>query len=394
MVGSHGDVRAVTQNVRVAVIGPFGPPQMAAIRVFAEHGIETVFFHLGAGRRLRRTPPILAGYEMLPGDVTSRSGGMARMADLVAQHGCTHTIAIAYRLSRWLDEALAPLGDAVTVCSPAPGTFAFLDGKAEQIALAGHLGFELLPTHMLTSVADAEPIPDADYPLVLRPDGPTSPHFKIEKIDDPAALTAFLATFVRGYRIVAQPYTPGPNILMQGARAVDGRLMDHAAFIADYKYQGVTQRLRPIETPPGLDARCKAFVAEAGITGAYHFDLLHDEKTGRTYFLEINGRLGGTTNKVRCCGYEQPLYMLACYDGAPWRDTPPQRRNRRVSNRISIAKRLDELRLQGPNPLDFPVGPRRNLMAKLALGMLGWTDENISVRHWRTTADYFAQMLG
>ena len=211
--------------------------------------------------------------------------------------------------------------------------------------------------------------------------------------DNAAALSEFLQRFSEADRLVAQPYTPGPNILMQGARARDGRIMRHGVFLADYKFGGVTQRLRPWSVPEAVHASCEAFVAQAGITGAYHFDLLYDQKSDTPYFLEINGRLGGTTNKVRCCGYEQPIYMLACYGGAEWRDSPPPPKEKRVSNRFSILRRLNDLRHSEPDLLDFPTGPRPQLIRDLAVGLLAWTDENLSARHWRTTVDYHRQML-
>ena len=380
-------------ETRVAILGPFGPPQIASMRVFSNRGIPAVFLHSGEGPEPRLSQQVLAGYQRLPADLTDMEDGAELLARALDWHRATHLISVGYGQSRWAADAIAETGSEVVPCTPAPETYDFLEGKAEQIALAREVGFDLLPTYELEDSSGAAAIPDGDFPLVLRPDGHVQPSFKIEKIDSRTALERFLQGFAPGFRIVAQPYTPGPNVIMQGARAVDGRQMRHAAFLADFKYKGVTQRLRPIETPPGLEELCSEFVRRAGITGAYHFDVLRDQESGRNYFLEINGRLGGTTNKVRCCGYEQPLYMLAAYGGAPWQETPPPRLQRKVSNRFSVLKRLAELSRSNPDPLDYPTGPKGPLVARLTRGLVTWTDENVSLHNWQLTADYHRQML-
>src|SRR5690606_1311455 len=76
---------------------------------------------------------------------------------------------------------------------------------------------------------------------------------------------------------------------------------------------GVAITLKPQRTDPSLLDRCRHFVDMLGYVGVYHFDLLKDERSDAAYFLEINGRLGGTTAKVHAYGYDEPAMLLRAF---------------------------------------------------------------------------------
>lgn len=188
----------------------------------------------------------------------------------------------------------------------------WLRSKRHQIELARELGFQVLPTWFLSSGADAESIAEADYPLVLRPDTPaaTVPNFKIHLARSPRELTQFLA-HLEGVRapIIAQPFRSLPNLLVHGVRSSAGAIVALQSFLVYRKFLGVSLSLRPVTCPPDVARRCAEFAAVAGVTGCFHFEFLQSP-AGDSYFLEINTRFGGSTDKVARLGFDEPRLTL------------------------------------------------------------------------------------
>ena len=75
-------------------------------------------------------------------------------------------------------------------------------------------------------------------------------------------------------------------------------------------------------TDESLERNCRRFAAGLGLSGVFHFDLLQDTASGQVYFLEANGRLGGTTGKVLALGWDEPA-SLPYVHGAICADLPP-----------------------------------------------------------------------
>lgn len=374
---------------RVALIGRYGPPQIACIRSWLDAGLVVGFYHLADRGRLRFTPkrlahywPLSAGFVTLP-DAAARLRGQLEKWDAWA--------AVSYRelaFLRGLSGVDAPEG---VVCAPSAAALDFLIAKLPQISLAAEVGMAVLPTWTLTTPACGARVPADVFPIVIRPDTDTSatPAFKAEKIATPAELEAALARFRPGFTIVAQPYAHGPNLVVHGGRAADGAQSEQRAFLVDWKYEGVTQRLKPVPLDPALDRQCAAFVAAMGLVGVYHFEFLA-VPDGPPLFLEINGRFGGTTAKVRLAGFDEPMLQLRCHGALPWSPDPGRARAVSATNRLGLIKRLAGLR-RTPSPLDYPVAGRATVAAGLLGGLAGWSDEVMSARHWRTTLDFYRE---
>lgn len=377
---------------RVALVGRYGPPQIACIRSWLDQGIAVDFFHIADRGRLRFTPRRLALYFPLTPDFLSLPDAGARLRGQF--DGRDAVVAVAYRELAFLRALSGADAPPCVVCAPDAEVLAFLEAKLPQIALAREVGMAVLPTWELREPGDAAAVPDDAFPLVLRPDTDVSarPGFKVERMEKRVDVHGLLDRLDAGFRVVAQPYAHGPNLVVHGYRRYDGETGDQRAFLVDWKYEGVTQRLRPAPLDAELDLQCHAFAARAGIVGVYHFEFLA-RAGGPPLFLEINGRLGGTTAKVRLLGYDEPIAQLRAYGVLPWDRSPGRARGGSATNRVTLAKRMIGLARGGEGAMEYPRRGRLGVAAGLAGGMLGWRDEVASLAHWRTAADFYRETL-
>ncbi len=189
-----------------------------------------------------------------------------------------------------------------------------VQSKHDQLQLAERCGFSVLPTWQLSRQEDASGIDPAAYPVCLRPSAPSGvkPTFKVEVLQSPSELNAFLGRRTWGPEpLLVQPFLPLPTVVIHGVRSESGELLALEAFIAPMKFQGITLELRPLRLDENIARCCRKFANEAGITGPFHFELLYSAETGSFYYLEINARLGGTTDKVFRLGFDEPLLTLS-----------------------------------------------------------------------------------
>ena len=373
-------------RMKIGLLSRFGPAQIACLRSWRRSGHQVAFAHVLETGPLHHTPHMLGGYLPVSAHAAHNGAGDAALAAFFADADIItglsypeiarlHALKAAHRLK-------------AVVAGPVPDLLPFLDAKAPQIALAEQVGLSCLPTWTIRSEADIGAVPSEAFPIVLRPDRPDSatPEFKAERITDRAALIRRTAELAPGYVLVAQPFLNAPNLVVHGARAFNGSAPQPAAFLADWKYRGVTQRLMPVPLDPALAQRCRDFAGAAGLTGVYHFEFLAPAG-GEPVFLEVNGRLGGTTAKVLPCGWDEPAHLLASTGHGPWPAYQP--RDTKVTNRLSLGRRLKDLALHGDDPLDYPAASRLRVAAGLAAGFAAWEDEVIDLADWRTTLDFY-----
>ena len=383
-----------TSSARVALIGDFGPVQIACIRAWQDRGVRPIFLHTGEGETLRFTPGVLSGYERIPGDLKPTPEFDDRIRSALIRHNCEAAVTISESQAAWLRRLTESCPNRPVACVADAGTIEFLSTKSAQMALAREVGLDVGDWWILTSVTDAERVPNEAFPIVLRPDAPNTanPMFKVLRFDNRGSLAEFLSK-QRGdeFRIVAQTYVTGPNLVVHGARGTDGHSAPHQAFLVDFKFEGVTQRLKPIKVSAEFSGACQRFVEQAGLVGVYHFEFILDRDHGRMLFLEINGRLGGTTGKVYWCGYNEPVRLLQCFGVLPWTlsGKAERIRNRSVSNYFSLLKRLHKVARGSDEAMGYPRKSRFSLVIDLVGGILAWTDEIYSLWHWQTTTDYY-----
>jgi hypothetical protein len=145
-----------------------------------------------------------------------------------------------------------------------------------------------------------------------------------------------------------------------------GELLVLESFIATMRFQAVTLELRPFPMDAKVAECCRKFVNEVGLTGPFHFDLLYSVETNTFHFLEINPRLGGTTDKVFRLGFDEPLWALAAYGFDVRARQYRSPGGRPVVNRRSVLKHIFWVARGRLSPLDYPlVGPFRHLLLSL-----------------------------
>lgn len=378
--------------VHPVILGPLGPAQLACIRSWARSGFAVGFVHVTEGRSLPLIKGAVTSYLQISPDVLQTEAGIARLHDFLSRHRATGLTCLSYAMARWLNriKGRLPLETALWVAEL--DVIDKLESKSMQNRLARSVGLTLLRSFEVSKLA-REIIPDDAFPLVLRPDDPTtvSPIFKMQFIEDRTALTAFVARFVRIDRpLIAQPYVRGRNFVVHGYRTRSGE-SGHQGFLVDRMLDGVTLTLTPAEMPPDLDQKCKQFANKLGLTGIYHFEFLHELESNLYYFLEINGRLGGTTAKAYRCGFDEPGLIPHCY-GKEW-STIQHIIAVTATSKQALVKCLLRTFRGDTTIFDYPCGTIKDRLRDLLPGLLFWRDEIIDWRDPRTTIAYFLQKI-
>jgi hypothetical protein len=301
----------------VVLFGAFGPPLITFQRSCKAQGISSHWLEVSsqqaAGNNHRMSPTLRA---FIPPRKVETPEGLEIIRKFVNLVGAQAIIAVSESHLLWLIRNRHIFDGKCTVLASSERSLTFLASKKRQLELASQVGFELLPTWYLFGDEDSAQIPANQFPVCIRPTvpGAVKPTFKAVVIHSPAELRSFLDNRqVTTDPIVAQPFRSLPNLQIHGVRAEDGRMLALEPFLSYRRFEAVTLSLRRTTFPPSIEGACRDFAAEAGITGPFHFEFLISAREQRAYYLEINVRLGGTTDKTAQLGYDQPALTLAAF---------------------------------------------------------------------------------
>ena len=252
------------------------------------------------------------------------------------------------------------------------------------------MGFDVLPTWYLRSVKDCADVAADAFPICLRPsmgEG-VDPYFKVELAATPDALERFVAGRTKvDVPIVAQPFLRLPNLVVHGVRSASRQILAMRSFLVPTKFQGVSLTLHPTVVAPAVEDACRRFVDEIGIVGCFHFELLASDADGKAYFLEINVRLGGTTNKVVKLGFDEPILHLRAFGFDVLPTTSPVWATA-VNKRILVKHLLTALRGQ-LSQLDYPIDGRVRHAARDLRHLLTSADSNFDWRDLPGTMAFY-----
>lgn len=229
----------------------------------------------------------------------------------------------------WLAQNQEQLEGACKLLVSPLETLNFLYSKRCQIQLAAQVGFRVLPTAYVLGRSDVDRIPASLYPVIIRPDDKWkfSLPFKCGVAYSAAELHKLLERFHQdGAALVVQPFYNWPNLVVHGARTADGKILTLTAFLVERKFQGMTLTITPTACPPDVKECCRKFAHACGVVGCFHYELLYSPRGGRAYFLELNPRLGGTTDKVTALGFDETHYLLSAFELLPSPAAQPLRR--------------------------------------------------------------------
>ena len=341
---------------RIVFLGSFGPPSLTFARSCQAMGIAVYLLTPGvAGDATAIQSSCFVGVEILD------SGGPRGIEAIVAYirrvgAGALATMSEVHCL--WLAGNRACFEGVCKLLVPPIECLDLVDSKIRQIALAREAGFQILPTQVIRGISDVVSIEPEHYPVCLRPAvrNAVEPAFKVLKADSADDLRHYIRdVWILRDAIVAQPFRVMPNLIVHCSSRESGELMNARAFLVDRKFEGLALRIRAVELPNGLVDPISKFSRRAGLSGAYHFDMLYDAQCNEAYFLEVNARFGGTTDKVLWLGVDEPADCLEAYGLQP--SLPRRRfqtRCRAIVNKRATIKHLLTMLRRGPEPWDYP----------------------------------------
>jgi predicted ATP-grasp superfamily ATP-dependent carboligase len=381
LTGRDEQPKAPRKIATVVLFGAFGPPILTAARSLRDAGIDPVVLGVGNSVPLVWSNAVRCA-ACMPLEDVGTPAGIAIVREFIQQTNAEALLAFWDPEMLWLaaNEDSLPRGCRLLMSSKE--ALQGLQSKHDQLAVAERCGFSVLPTWQLFRQQDAGGIDPSAYPVCLRPSAPSGvkPTFKVEVLQSPSALNAFLGRRTWGPEpLLVQPFLPFPSVVIHGVRSESGELLALEAFIAPMKSQGISLELRPFCMDENIALCCRKFANEAGITGPFHFDLLYSAETGSFYYLEINVRLGGTTDKVFRLGFDEPLLTMLAYGfQVPVR---PYRApgDRAVTNRKSVLKHMVSVARGRHSPVDYPVAGRVSHLL-LSLRALLWNKDSIACR--------------
>lgn len=367
----------------VVLFGAWGPESLIFARSLGRRGIGTFLIHATDDPLEAWALSSLRGWTTMPVHLEQTPEGIARVRAYVREVDAAALVATGDSELIWLAknrDQFEP--DCPVLAQPADSLSALLS-KRHQAELARQAGLTVLPTHLVTRAEDADVIPESDYPLALRPDraGDVEPAFKVRFVASRDELRQALRGCTRiASSVLAQPFKRLPNLVVHGVRTVGGEVVASRCFRVPRKFEGVTLTLEPMPFPGGLESRSIEFARLLKITGCYHLEFLYSEGEGRHYFLEVNVRLGGTTDKVVRAGFDEPLLLLQAYGLATDLPQSRERRVRRIANKRALLKHMASVVRGKLTPLDYPdVGPA----AQLALSCRDLIVARDSIFDWR-----------
>ena len=363
----------------IALLGAFGPPIVTAARSLREAGFKVVVLSTAYGIPSLWSNAVCAAECIRPEDLGTPAG-LAVINDFIRRTDAQALLPFWDTQMLWLAANQSSLPRGCKLLSSSHEALEMVLSKDDQLRVAERCGFRLLPTWKLSSQQDLAIIDPAAYPVCLRPSVPdeVKPTFKVEVMRTPTELQAFLAPRTWGPGpLLVQPFLPVPTVVIHGVRSDSGEMIALEAFIASTKFEGVTLELQPFPMDADLALCCRRFAGETGITGPFHFELLYSAEKRTFYYLEVNVRLGGTTDKVFKLGFDEPLLALAAY-GFDVQVRPYHARGgRSVVNRRAVLKHLVSVIKGRLSPLDYPVAGRpRHLL--LSLRSLLWAGDSVA----------------
>lgn len=326
----------------VLLVGPWTPSALAFARSLRRQEIGVYLLQTATERRCSWSLSALQGSADIPEHLARSTDGLDLIKRYAHKVGASALVAILDDELVWLGQHRLLFEPSCKVLVQTPESLFRILSKRHQLDLAKSAGLPVLPTYLLMQPEDVDPIPASDFPVVVRPDRQEDvrPAFKVRLIKSRGELRELIRGCERlESPIIAQPFQSLPNLVVHGVRSVSGEVIGSRCYAVPRKFEGVTLTIEPRSFPAGLEEGCREFAALAGITGCYHFEFLFSPTENRAYFLEVNVRLGGTTDKVVRTGFDEPSLLLQCYGIAPRHQSSGGLR-RRVANKRVLLKHI------------------------------------------------------
>jgi len=217
--------------------------------------------------------------------------------------------------SVWMCAQL-PAGERLAVIGPGPAKVDFALDKNSQIAAARECGFRV-PETLLTHAGDGVDFPKLRYPIIVKPARAIS--FSSGKLGrdrfhacvNETELHSALQTYAPGTPLLLQEYIAGTGEGLFGLAAQDG--------VCAWSAHRRIRMMNPhgsgasacVSITPNADdlAAGTRLISQVAWRGLFMVELLRDA-AGKTWFVEFNGRVWGSTALARRCGLEYPAWAV------------------------------------------------------------------------------------
>jgi hypothetical protein len=352
------------------------------MRSWGQQGLTVGMILLQERGEPRPYSKYLRSFAVLPPEKLYTEAGIRKINEFLLKFGASGLVCISETIACWINDHRQDFPSRVAIWLPTNKCIRRLVSKKEQLHVAQEVGFNVLPTYLIDKdLRSVRRIPLHSFPLCLRPSEPAKikPSFKVLFFGCPRKLIDYIRQIdIIERPIIAQPFITGPNMVVHGARTLSGDTIGLQAFLVERKLEGVTLTIKPTNLSKDLSAKCIEFTDQFKVTGNYHFEFLIDDVTGTIYFLELNGRFGGTTAKAYACGYDEPSLALQSYGIVNTRSA--SLRNVTASSKQALVKYLCYTLRGSLTPLDYPVEPSFVRVAKTLYGLLIYKDDVFSFR--------------
>jgi hypothetical protein len=342
------------------------------------------------GKFRRHSSSVEPAGEVITWDQIGTSEGITLIQHYVRRIGAEAIVTMDELCLLWLARHRDAFEPQCTVMAPPATVLERFLSKRNQVDVARESGFNLLPTWLFESSNDVPQVPPEEYPICLRPSYPnsTDPTLKAKVIRSPAELRGFLDSFASiTSPLIGQPFHPGPNLVVHGARSCEG-ILGMRGFLAYRKFGGLSLCIKNTTIPAELAASCRNFAELSGIAGAFHYDLLRSDRDGRTYFLEINIRMGGSTPKVMCLGHDEHTLALNGFGLAPPQVPGPLQTCVSVASKRMLLQSVWHSLTHRPQELNYPLNGGTAELAHILREFAVTKDPFISARDLRGTLWY------
>lgn len=380
---------------RPMILGQFSPQVLACVRSWGRQGWQPGFISIGHDDIPAPKSRYLRQWFHIRPDLLQTDAGLEAVRACMESFQASGLICIQEKLAMWLDENRQALEDFQVWVAPFWTTERVLS-KRRQIQTAKKVGLDTLPTYELDQdrLDVLQDVSESHFPLCLRPsgEGGVVPGFKVKFIQTWQEGREFVQSFQSiKSPLIAQPFRNLPNLVVHGARSLDGENFGLQGFLVERKFEGLTLTIRPMELSLDFEKRCIEFTREMDIVGNYHFEFLYDPCSQESYFLELNARLGGTTAKVCALGYDEPVFALQAFGIQASQNQKAVKGM--AASRLALAKYLHYSIANKITPLDYPKEPKWKRIACTLGAMATCRDDVISLGDLKGTVAFYRQAL-
>lgn len=336
--------------VTLVVIGKMSPPIYSCLQDFGADEQFTVYFIDIKSKQAPFYATVLKNFSWL----SYESNWSERLLDIANKDkAAVYVTCVSYFLAKKI-RALPVDNIRLLYANDAQITLA--EDKQLQNQLAEKHNLAVLPSWYLPpgTTVPAE----ITYPVVIRPTSELSQaNFKVEVVDSSAQLRQFSDR----YPVVAQPLLAGKKLLVHCARNPTQTVI--SVYEVTASFQGLTLALKIVPHPPAsIITACTAMLNDLNYVGVCHFDLIGDDTVW--YFLDLNLRLGGTTNKVRFLNNREGTQLLKTFFNQPL-TTPPLDSTTEITNKIEVVKALYAVLTDKWTRIDYPAKRKMPLIGFL-----------------------------